>query len=371
MTRPVSAALAIGLAKALVDLFPKTVIFDTYADEYRFACSFSTPTDPHPDLVVLVEEYLRGWLKGGARVERVTMGVKGARHYFLDREQPHWIGELAAWSAEVPCARIGQFYALYTACPTEELLPRMDVKVIAYKNGWIEGVAFTDSQELKKYIKKIKNLEKNDTLKIAQNSQWIKENLVLPKGYALEEKLFGLWRHITGLTPLGGPQADLEILRERHWEIGSWLKNTHIGSWRACDSMDICHHLTLSHSTLISSLQSIRKVASMLGLNGTWVLAATSDVVSDAETNSGKLLREALVFCGEPFEEDCYAGPPTAWFQVHDAAGSWILGWKKEGFCPPFVRPIVFDGCSMVEYSLLGSLVRYIDCAAAVFLETV
>jgi threonyl-tRNA synthetase len=204
------------LAKAICELFPTVQLVQASDHEWGFYCDvvLDKPFDVH--FLTLLEESMRGAIKKGLPIESLSMMRENAVSVLQHRKQD-LLAEIAG-SARLnilQMCRIGEFYDY---CPDPHEFSSIDEGVIKLCEATplevfnpalgeltvlrIEGTAFSDSQQLKQFLKKREKAKEFNHLLIGKECKFfdffpdisLSPWLWLPKGAFAREALLNFWR---------------------------------------------------------------------------------------------------------------------------------------------------------------------------------
>lgn len=374
------AAVAEILALSVLDLFPGTFLGEcTLSDtQYRYQFLFQQPK--HPELLIVLEEKMRGALKAEPLIETVEMATKSAVQFFEYHDQP-FKAEAAELLSDVtlPLIRIGDFYDLMHIKPYSKDFSSVAFQLLEAKEVekegelWVEitGTAFFSKEELKAFIKHRKAWLKAKPWEALERYElgcmMGKEIALLPKGVEIFQGLERFWRK----SILANSEFKEVAVRNReHYPILAERFRAQIAEWAPDqDLTDHCFFLTSEaqlQQRCISSLQFIRQTFNMLSLSADWVLCEKTD--SDRHSKHRKkemqLLKSALEACGFPYTVEVTKN------SSHDAARSYVelrvhdtLGERWPG---PFLSVSLTPSLVAIEYSLLGPIKRLIALLAEI-----
>jgi len=200
------------LAYTVLDLFPDVLIGESRVTDLGFFCDFMFTQKVTEDFLPLIDERMRLVCNEEHSLRSLEMMRENAAELFKHKKQ-FIKAELTLLQEQniVEVVQIGEFYDL---CPSPHLsssnvpiafklqsLREVDIFLASEPLTVvrIEGTAFSDKQELKKFLKLVEQAKKNDHCKIGVDSKYFIFHpsgccLWLPKGIALRERLLDLGR---------------------------------------------------------------------------------------------------------------------------------------------------------------------------------
>lgn len=276
------------LAMSVLDLFPGVLLGEGKVTATQFFYEFYFPQGVHPELLVVISEKMRQLIKSDLLIESVEMATGSAANYFDYHGQP-----LKAEAASeildptLSLIRIGKFYDIFHATPYDGSLAHVFFQLLDAKSFkrddlvWIEisGTVFESKEDLKAFIKKKKQWQKEMPWESAERSDLMiycdDVSVLLPKGVKIYQSLEVFWQDAVksqGLIEVLAPKGCHELVAER---LRSGIASFASDDEDAFGPADLCT-LRMSSSELlkacISSLQFIAQTFNMLELSAEWVL---------------------------------------------------------------------------------------------------
>lgn len=195
------------LASVVVELFPGTLLAGSTVTEIGFHYDFQLdqPIDDH--MLILIEEKMRAAAKSAEPVQAMDMMRENAADLFLHYKQPIIADFVRSCPKNIiQIFKMGRFHDF---CPAPYVQNSKEIgafkllKVSSIENGVrIEGTAFADNYDLKKFLKKAEAAKKCDhrilgpEMGLFTSSNEIAPGcwIWLPKGAFLRGSLINLWR---------------------------------------------------------------------------------------------------------------------------------------------------------------------------------
>lgn len=216
------------LAHAMLDLFPGALLAGGEVSDIGFHYDFQLKQPVDVSMFPLIEEKMRGQAKSDVPIQTLDMMRENAAQLFLHHKQP-LIAALVEDSPEniVQIFKMGSFHDF---CPTpygktsKEAGVFKLLKMTSLENGIrIEGTAFANSYDLKKFLKKRELALKCDhrllgpemNLFIPYGEGWI----WLPKGAFIREFLLDFWRQehkLQGFEGIASPTEEHPEIEQFH-----------------------------------------------------------------------------------------------------------------------------------------------------------
>lgn len=368
--------LSFFLGESIINLFPTAWLEESIVTDTQFSCTFFADQEPHPQVLSLLEEDLRGILKSNPLLKVIEMTKRGAIEYFLHKEQP-----LLAEQAELDedstfsLLKHNNFFNLYRFPPQLEgfeiaNFQLLEIEILDKVEGKflieVVGTAFFSKEDLKKFIKHRKEWKKAKPQLELERLNWgeflDEEILLFPKGIDVYLIIEALWREqIRKKTQL------IEVMGEGYApSIGRG-----VARWGEIDSLFF--KIPRSEITFfaISSLQFIHETFTMMELNAEWVLCLQTPAHLQMQQwkQEVKCLTEALQACNYSYSRD-----PGKSHDEHPAIEIRVTDTLGEQWAGPFLR-IDLGGniaksnshsAADIEYSLLGSIKHLIALLAEI-----
>lgn len=300
---PYQASCSIILAAAMRDLFPAAQIRSFLATETCFYCDLIFPFEFQSEMIPLLEDRMRGWIKKDLPFKHLDMMPANAGQFLKHHGNPHAAEIVRGQSGIVQIIQLDNFVGLSPG-PTVETSGEVKFYkiVTAQLHGtWIRliGTAAFSKDELKAQVKHCKEMPNH--LSLVKEKQLLtlcpKGWLWLPKGEKLKkmilEKTFKLF---SGIDPITTPALNDKDLILCH---SSYIKASGRGSTEivkmslggeGLELVDTAEgvvdriFLQVSEESVISFLQIITKFLKIFAFDYEVVIVG----------KPAKILREAL-----------------------------------------------------------------------------
>lgn len=371
------------LAAAVLELFPGTYLHCGEGSYLGFQYDFIFPFPFQKEFLPLLEEKMRLIAKEMRPIVMREMVPKNAAQFFKHRGQFQKAALLE--ELEDPLVSIFEMGEFFDVCPTpysqhsgeSGYFKLLDVTEFSDKRIRIQGNAFFEKEELKKFLKKYNQFAGKDHITLGRETRLYtpyKKDLWqwLPKGEVVRSLLLDWWKeehHKQNFQFVVTPKvANLEELTAAHVDISSrvaewgffeneWDEEQFEGMFRARISTCDQAHLFCGKGDLlrecISSLQFIIKISKILSFE--WQLTLC---VGHARRNSlwrkaSAILEEALKECGLTWtmdEESVVDCGPRVEVRIADGLGRFWPG--------PFLKVDLSRNC--IVRSMFGSLERFV-----------
>ena len=366
------------LAVAVLDLFPGAWLGEGKVSSTQFSYEFYFPQGVHPELLEIVSEKMRQLMKSDLLIESVEMATGSAANYFEYHDQPFKAEAVLENPAPTQSMiRIGKFYDIFESTPYSGSLAHVFFQLLEsrlFKRGdlqWVQiiGAAFESKEDLKSFIKKKRQWQKEKPWESAERSGLMMDcagvPVLLPKGMEIYRELELFWQIAIkgrGLTEILGEKSLHEEVAER---LRTGVATFALGDASEFGPSDLCT-LRLSSVELlkacISSLQFIAQTFKMLELSTEWVLfTKNSGIVHKQWGYRVDVLTKALKECGFSYsiDEDSFRADPTVELRILDSLG--------EHFAGPMLSIRDSKASTLnatIVYSLLGPVKRLIALLA-------
>lgn len=320
---------ALLLAAAIAKVFPQEEICFSHADSHGFSVEFTYSETFQESFLQLLESSMRDLAK--EEVQLMEMVASNARELFLHRGQKKRAESLQGVEGTVTVAKIGPFLDICTGdledCRHFSLLEFKQEK----KRVSIFGVAFSEPQAQKQFLKKFRQYPKKCHEYFAKELDLYEDGMWHPRGMALKRALIDLWRlklEMEGFFEIAAADPNLYFSKTGRKKFSCW------------NGMSDFNY-AFDENSLISSLQFIQKWINIFGFESKWVLVPLK--------HTAKTLKKAMATCGFDYltEEEGGDGSRVE-LRIADAIGRFWTGptlWlKKEG----------------IQFSLFGDLERFI-----------
>jgi threonyl-tRNA synthetase len=231
---PFQASCSVIIAAAMAELFPAAQIRSFLATEKCFYCDVIFPFKFQSEMIPLLEERMRGWIKKDLSFKNLDMMPANAAQFLKHYGNPHAAEMLKGQQGIVPIIQLDNFAGLSPG-PTLETTGEVQfIKLVtAQLHGtWIRliGTAAFSKDELKVQIEVCKNMTSH--LSLVKDMQLLascpKGWLWLPKGELLKkvilEKTFKLFSGIDTITTPALNDKDLILCHS------SYVKASNRGS---------------------------------------------------------------------------------------------------------------------------------------------
>ncbi|MBS0635523.1 MAG: hypothetical protein JSR37_08685 [Verrucomicrobia bacterium] len=302
------------LALAAPTVLPTLVPIKGEAYDWGFEYDFYAQSSCEEGVLLLITEEMRRLIQAAIPFEHMSMVPQNAAQ-FLQKKQPIQAEFAAEYPSNVvPLCKVRDFYDI---CPEELLETTRQIGPFAlYELSFlpdsivrIRGVAFDDKKMLKTYLKQVEQAKEHDPVPLAEKKELISlvdGNAVWhPKGIEYKKRLESLairpgFKEMFCIEPLDGakklykPQNDNRFYQQttRYNDDPEGLFNVET----ALSTVQYCFCLPQKlEEELISSLQFMKQIVSILGIEYTFVLLLRG---KDKEPR----LVSALTSLGVPFE---------------------------------------------------------------------
>jgi threonyl-tRNA synthetase len=406
-------SLAEVVASAILDLFPHAKLIGSAINELGFHYDFYFSQPISKEYLPQIEERVRFLITEDLPIESVTMLRTNAIQLMAHRKQVLLVEQLEALKTKfVDLCRIGDFYDLSAGpfTPTTKALAAYKLFDISEMKGEeeleiirITGTAASDKQTLKTFLKHLESARARDHRTLGPQKKYFTflpsgQLVWLSKGAALLHALQAYWRKGVGHRQFPEIQRDptaslqeiaklvaTDSLRWAEWvqisrteEVGythNLMDHTHatMGLTYAFSGMKELGH------ELISSLQFIREMITILGFEHEWILRARTHKKTPAfpEWDAGvATLVDALKQCGIAYrvdEENLVRHGPWAEVQIRDVyQRAWSCGFVEIDFNLPkhikvFSKP--HQGQTHCPAMVVSSLFGSVERLAALLIE--
>lgn len=201
-------AAASVLAYVVLDLFPDVQVGRSRLTDLGFYCDFSFNCSINEDFITIIDDKMHQFCREGQAISSLQMMRENASELFKYKKQ-FLQSELALSRNEniVDVVKIGEFYDLCSLSHSFSVDELTAFQVRSLRRVFspegmemirIEGVAFSNKQELKQFIKQLERSKKNDHFKLGVESQFfnvIDENLFwLSQGTQFKELLLEFFK---------------------------------------------------------------------------------------------------------------------------------------------------------------------------------
>lgn len=251
-------------ALAIRETFPDAVLLGGRIDEVGFFYSFSHPRPIPREMMSLIEEKMRGWIKEPPVMRLQEMVPANAALLFRDKGEEA-LSQLCLESNDelVKVILLGSYWDL--AIDDPEPLDKFAFALIDVKekNGvWeVFGTAFPDKAEVKALVKRVRGAEKRIGIAEKYLVMSSKGPLWLPQGVAIRRRFYELFLESLpkGACEVMTPDGSLESHQALYQGSPVW-------EWRAGgDCLTIKLLPEEEEPFLKSSLQFFDKTLKMLG----------------------------------------------------------------------------------------------------------
>lgn len=366
------------LAMSVLDLFPGVLLGEGKVTATQFFYEFYIPQGLHPELLVIISEKMRQLMKSDLLIESIEMATGSAANYFEYHGQPlkaEAVSEVL--DPTLPLIRIGKFYDIFQSTPYADSLAHVFFQLLESRSfkrdglDWVEicGTAFESKDDLKAFIKKKKQWQKEMAWESAERSDLMLYcegvPVLLPKGVKIYQNLERFWQEAIkarGLIEVLGPKNSHEFVAER---LRSGIANFAADDVDAFGPADLVTLRMSSNELLkacISSLQFIAQTFNMLELSAEWVLFTRNP--GSAHKQWGHrvdVIIRALEESGFSYsiDEDGFRADPTVELRILDSLG--------EQWAGPMLSIRDSKASTLnasIVYSLLGPVKRLIALLA-------
>jgi len=311
------------VAAAVLRLFPDARLIGGDVTDIGFFYDFDLKPPFNKEAFPMIEEQVRALMTEEVQVRSLTMVATNARELFLHLKQPLKAKQLLSSQALVELIQIGDFCDL---CPEPHLsdlrlLKHMQLLDVQEIDGAVRvlGTAFHSADELKKFLKRIRQYHKSRGASPALRIKEVSDGEEFLEVKCLEqvESLKATWlEHCQGesIAPIMSPTLQRRSFLEQHGVAGlgegEWVYPTtsapaHLhymkekkllkvgefcrlaqaveeahfaGLLRSrcytCDQVHILCKQELVVEELISSLHFLQKSLKMLSIEGEWFLSS-------------------------------------------------------------------------------------------------
>lgn len=375
--KSLNTALLYYLVAAVRDLFPGAQFGPICSDAFAFSLELAFPHAIHPELIPLLEEKIRGMVKGSVPIEQIEMSRTAAVHLFLHLGQEERAIAVEEAPADIlPLVRIQSGIDLFIGAPYSGDMTKAFFKLFIEKEDvktsslTIGGYAFFSKEELKDFLKKEKEWKKANLL--------IQErDILLGKEIEADEYLHRVWRQQI-LTLEGVKEAltsEASLLEGLALSRGEGFANFYSPAPHFFEDRIVLPVTSGSAlPLLISLLHLIQETFNMLELRATWVFCKKPFFVGDSKRSNleGQWLASSLQKSGLAYEVDEGDNPYFEGARQSNARESDVraklmivtkLGKRMEGARLTFSKEIEKRDQHLVVASFFGMRSRLIALA--------
>jgi threonyl-tRNA synthetase len=231
---PSQASCSIVLSAAIGELFPAAKVQSFLATETCFYCDVTLPFEFQSEMIPLLEERMRGWIKKDFPIRQLDMMPANAAQFLKHHGNPQAAEIVKGQQGIVPIVQIDNFAGLSPGLTLETTgeVEFFKLATVQKHGTWIRliGTAAFSKEELKSQIEHCKNMPSH--LNLVEEMRLLtpcpKGWLWLPRGEILKkniiEKTFQLF---SGIDPITTPASNDKDLILCH---SSYLKHSNRGS---------------------------------------------------------------------------------------------------------------------------------------------
>ena len=272
---PLRAYTAHLLALSIRELFPQAQLLGGEVNEIGFFYRFRCPQPLSLEILPLMEEKMRGFVKAPPPMRLQEMVPSNAALLFHDLKE-YLLEERCLESEEILVSVIGLGKYWDLAIDNPKPMAHFAFALLELKSdgeAWeIFGSAFPEKDEVKGFIKRYRESKKNDWRVIGPRLKWLvaigDKPLWLTRGVLLEKKFYDLFKESLppGSREVKTPSSSKKTFIESHTALFEAEPGGAIWEWH--ETGDILTHFLLKEEVdpfLKSSLQFFEKTLKMLG----------------------------------------------------------------------------------------------------------